>query len=581
MFNPTPSVESHIYSGKSLPPMPEHWLSLGHAFLHQARQQPDVVAVYDSFGVQMTYRETLERSIALAGLLRHELAGCRYVGILLPPSAAAVVTNLALTFLDKIVVNLNYTASQTTFDSCVERCGLTHIITSEKVLKRTKLQSTAEFMALESMQSHVSLSIKAYAWMESHAVPEFLLGLSLPGLSASFNESEHDHLHHIAKIIRGKKLDEVAAIVFTTGSTSEPKGVMLTHRNILSNIWALQTVAKISAKEVVLGVVPFFHSFGFTLTLWAVMTLGHTAVYHYNPLDAKVVASLCEKYKASVLFCTPTILKGYINRCLPEQFKTIRFCILGGEKMSRRLELDIRDKLGICAMQGYGLTETSPVVASNIPWDYEFDDGTKALGHREGTVGFPFPGTKIKIMDLATGDNLAPGKEGLIAVQGPQVMKGYLGDRMRTLKVLGDDGWFVTGDLGFVDNDGFLTVTGRLSQFAKIAGEMVPHLGVEEEIIRVAQLQDHSLAVTSIPDVRRGERLAVVYTDKETTPQSIVDKLKETGISRLWIPDAADFVEIDELPVLPTGKLDLLSIKKIAEQRLCDNPCDLFAEVRT
>ncbi len=569
----TKSLESHVYSGRSLPPMPEHWLSLGHAFLHQARQQPDVVAVYDSFGVQMTYRETLERSIALAGLLRHELAGCRYVGILLPPSAAALVTNLALTFLDKIVVNLNYTASQTTFDSCVERCEVTHIITSEKVLKRTKLQSTAEFLALESLQSHVSLSIKAYAWMESHAVPEFLLGLSLPGLCASFNGLEHDHLHHIAKIIRRKRLDEVAAIVFTTGSTSEPKGVMLTHRSILSNIWALQTVAKISGKEVVLGVVPFFHSFGFTLTLWAVMALGHTAVYHYNPLDAKVVASLCEKYKASVLFCTPTILKGYINRCLPEQFKTIRFCVLGGEQMSRQLELDIRNKLGISAMQGYGLTETSPVVASNIPWDYEFDDGTKVSGYREGTVGFPFPGTKIKIMDLATGVNLAPCMEGLIAVQGPQVMKGYLGDRMRTLKVL-NDGWFVTGDLGFVDNDGFLTVTGRLSQFAKIAGEMVPHLGVEEEILRVGQLQDHSLAVTSIPDEKRGERLAVVYTDRQICPQSIVAKLKDTDISRLWIPDVGDFVEIDELPVLPTGKLDLRMIRRIAEERLLNNPCD-------
>jgi acyl-[acyl-carrier-protein]-phospholipid O-acyltransferase/long-chain-fatty-acid--[acyl-carrier-protein] ligase len=225
-------------------------------------------------------------------------------------------------------------------------------------------------------------------------------------------------------------------------------------------------------------------------------------------------------------------------------------------------------------MQGYGLTETSPVVAANIPWDYEFDDGTKVCGHRDGTVGLPFPGTKIKITDLVTGENLERCREGMIAVQGPQVMKGYLRDPIRTRDVL-DDGWFVTGDVGFVDHDGFLTVTGRLSQFAKIAGEMVPHLGVEEEILEVAQLPSHCLAITSVPDAKRGERLAVVYTEMDKTPQEIVAKLKESSISRLWIPDADDFVKVDDLPVLPTGKLDLLAIRRIAEQRLCDNPCDL------
>ena len=538
------------FSAQALSELPEHWESLAHAFVHQAKTHPNEIAIEDSTGISLTYHDALLSAIALANILHEKLGHEEYIGILLPPSAGAALVNIAITLLGKIPVNLNYTASQCTFNSYVIQCKLEHIISSRRVMQRVLLDSTASFLQIEMLREEASILVKAWSSAETDLIPENLLGYFLAGLKKSAN-----------------KLDETAALLFTAGSTGDPKGVVLSHRNILSNIHAIQQQARLAKKETVLGVVPFFHSFGFTLTLWTVLALGHRVVYHYDPRDARKIGDLCEKHQATVIFCTPTIMRSYLKRGHKEQFKSIKTCILGGEKLKPTLRQDLERELGIVPLEGYGLTETSPVVACNIPGEIILNDNSRVPGNKPGTVGMPLPGTMLRVVNLVTNEDLPNNVEGMIMVKGPQVMLGYLDKPDETASVI-SDGWFTTGDLGYVDSDGFLTITGRLSQFSKIGGEMVPHLNVEREIVGLIGGTEQTISVTSVPDEKRGERLVVLHTKLNMTPEQVVTELKnQKKLSGLWIPDARDFVEVPELPVLSTGKLDLREIKNIARLR--------------
>ncbi len=545
-----PISSSSIVSAQDLTELPEHWESLAHAFVHQAKIHSNEIALEDSTGMSLTYHDALLSSIALANILHEKLGHEEYIGILLPPSVGAALVNIAITLLGKVPVNLNYTASQSTFNSYVIQCKLGHIISSKRVMQRVLLDSTASFFQIEMLKEEASLLVKAWASAETDLIPENMLGHFLAGLKKTAN-----------------KLDQTAAVLFTAGSTGDPKGVVLSHRNILSNIHAIQQQARLSEKETVLGVVPFFHSFGFTLTLWAVLALGHRVAYHYDPRDARKIGDLCEKHQATVLFCTPTIMRSYLKRGHKEQFKSIKTCILGGEKLKPALRADLESELGIVPLEGYGLTETSPVVACNIPGEIILSDNSRLPGNKPGSVGMPLPGTLVRIVSLVSNEILPNNVEGMIMVKGPQVMTGYLDKPDETAAVI-NDGWLTTGDLGFLDCDGFLTITGRLSQFSKIGGEMVPHLNVEKEILRVIGGNEQTISVTSVPDEKRGERLVVIHTPLKITPEQIVAELKnQKELSGLWIPDARDFVEVSELPILSTGKLDLCEIKNIAKLR--------------
>ena len=232
----------------------------------------------------------------------------------------------------------------------------------------------------------------------------------------------------------------------------------------------------------VLGILPFFHSFGFTVTLWTVLCLGKRVVYHFNPLDAKIIGTLCEKHGVTLLDGHADFMRTYLQRCEPKQFATLVHLILGAEKLKPELAREIQEKLGIEPMEGYGCTELSPVVAVNTPHEMTLPDGRTVHGNRPGTVGLPLPGTAVKTVDPETGPTSRAGREGMILVKGPQVMVGYLNRPEATAKVL-KDGWYTTGDLGYVDADGFLKITDRLSRFSKIGGEMVPHMAVESAIM--------------------------------------------------------------------------------------------------
>ncbi|MBX3149688.1 AMP-binding protein [Candidatus Obscuribacterales bacterium] len=554
-----------------LPPLPESWFSLPHAFLHQVRQTPDASAVVDSLGTRLTYRGLLLAAVALANELEKRALSDAPIGILLPPSAAAAVANIAVALLGKVSANLNYTTSQSICNACIKECEIDVVISSEKFLKRITLTVEPERMVnLDNMASDLGLFKRVKAWTEAEVVPEPLLQTIFPGLATQQHlrfDPKWGHLYS-DKIHAENSLTVPATVIFTSGSTGAPKGVVLSHENILSNIHAIRWRGHIKNGEVVLGVVPYFHSFGLTMTLWTPLCLGEMVVYHYNPFDARRIADLCEKFKATTLVCTPTMLSAYIRRCSVEKFASLKNCIIGGEKLHEQQRQEFEDALGVPPLEGYGLAETAPVVACNVSNDVRISNGRTVPGRKNGSVGMPIPGTKIKILNLENSETMARNSEGMIMVKGPQVMLGYLGKPEETKRVI-KDGWFETGDIGYLDDEGFLTITGRLSQFSKIGGEMVSHLAVEEEIVRITGAAQHEVCVTSTDDRTQGEKLVVVYADlNQMPPHTVVSRMRASAMPRIWIPQENDFIRVEEIPILGNGKRDLASIKQIVQSRM-------------
>lgn len=527
--------------------LPEGWTSLGRLFVITARERGKTVAMVDSTKASVTYSEALLKAIALGRALDRELGETKFVGLLLPPMVPSAVANLAVTLLGRVPVNLNYTASKELIDASIQQAGIRKVITSRRALEKFKIEPEADLIYLEDLAKKISAVDKAMAALLAYAMPTGLLGSFLPGVRP--------------------QLDEPATIIFTSGSTGDPKGVVLTHRNVMSNIRQIQQHVQLNRDEAVLGILPFFHSFGFTVTLWTVLGSGFKALYHFSPLDARVIGNLCEEHKATIIFATPTFFRGFLSRCDRKQFAHVRLPVLGAEKLKPELAREIREKLGIEPLEGYGCTETGPVVAVNVPHEMRNRQGQTVAGNRPGTVGLLLPGTEARTSDPETGAILPAGAEGLIQIRGPQVMAGYLNRPEATARVL-QNGWYNTGDLGFVDADGFLSITDRLNRFSKIGGEMVPHGKVESALLEAAGVDEQQLAVTSIPDSKRGERLVVVHTALPKPAAEICQTLIGSSLPKLWLPSAEDFVEVEAIPVLGTGKLDLRTLKKVALERL-------------
>ncbi|MGO9597177.1 MAG: AMP-binding protein [Isosphaeraceae bacterium] len=529
---------------RPLPPLPTAWQSLGRALVDQVRRDPSKVAMCDGTGASLTYAEVLLRATVLGRHLARTVGDTPYVGVLLPPTVPSAVTNLALVLQGKIPVNLNYTCGVGMIDSSIRECGIRHVITSSRLLEKFHLKPEAKLLHLEDVRRQIGVVDKLTGALVSRLVRAGLLERLLPGL---VNDD----------------LDSIATVIFTSGSTGDPKGVILTHRNVLSNVWQIANHIHLAADEVLLGILPFFHSFGYTITIWTALALGKKVVYHFNPLDARTIGKLCEEHKVTLIAGTPSFARIYARSCQASQFRSLTHLILGAEKLRPELYRQLAGWLNIEPMEGYGTTELSPVVSVNLPQEVVLRGGRKVHGNRPGTVGLPLPGTLLKTVEPETEANLPAGVEGVIAVKGPQVMVGYLNQPEATAKVL-KDGWYLTGDLGYVDQDGFLKITDRLSRFSKIAGEMVPHLGVESAIAECAGIDEDQIAVTSVPDARHGERLCVLYTETGISPDEIHKALTASGIPRLWIPSVRDFIPVAELPITGTGKLDLRRLRDLA-----------------
>jgi len=357
-------------------------------------------------------------------------------------------------------------------------------------------------------------------------------------------------------------MDDLATVIFSSGSTGSPKGVMLSHYNIASNIQQIGQTFDLGKDDRILGVLPFFHSFGFTGTLWLPGILGSGSVYHPNPVDGRGIGSLVSRYNVTFLLATPTFLQIYMRACTPEQFGSVQFALVGAEKLPERLAVSFEDKFGLRPMEGYGTTETSPVVTINT-WDFR-SAGFRQVGGKRGSIGHPLPGMVARIVDPDNGESMAPGQSGLLLVKGPNVMQGYLGQEDKTAEVL-DEGWYTTGDIAAMDEDGFLTITDRLSRFSKIGGEMVPHIKVEEKLHELGKLTEQTFVVTGVPDEKKGERLVVLYQNLDKVMiENVNEELITSDLPNIWKPRSDHFFKVDTLPYLGTGKLDLKQIKILA-----------------
>lgn len=517
---------------------------LHRSFARRARLHPFRQAIADGLTPGMSFFKTLAGSIVLARKLKRVLAGKKMVGVLLPPSVGGVLVNIALQWLGKIPVNLNYTASPESIESACRQCGIEHVISAGLFLEKVKMESPRPAILMDHLRSGITpwnrFAGLVWAALFPCVLIERLLG-------APRRRSETD----------------LATVVFSSGSEGEPKGVMLTHRNLASNIEATLQVFPHDSRDGIMGVLPFFHSMGFMGTLWLPLTSGTRAVYHPNPLDARVVGGLIAKYRATFFMITSTLLQGFIRQCLPEQLSSLKYIVCGAEKLSERVREACKEKFGIEPIEGYGTTECSPLVALNVP-NFRVP-GFFQRGTKNGTIGHPIPGVSIRIVDPESHTPLNVNESGMLLVEGPNLMAGYLGKPETTQSVL-RDGWYETGDIASVDEDGFITITGRLSRFSKIAGEMIPHGKVEELLHQLLGLTEQALAVVSLPDEKKGEKLVVLHTLYEGQVTVLHEKLKQSGMPNLWIPDSGAFHRIEAIPVLGSGKMDLRTLRTLAEQ---------------
>lgn len=523
--------------------------ALHRTFINTARHFPWRFAMADTRVPQLRYAAALAHTVFLARRLRKVWEGQDAVGILLPPSVAGALVNFAAMLMGKIPVNLNYTASAETLASCAKQCHLETVISSQAFLSRVQIQAPGRILLLENIAAQPKSSEKLLSLLVAFLLPARWLELAL-----------------------GRKkrasLDDVATVIFSSGSTGEPKGVLLTHYNIGSNIEQIAQTFMLGRHDRLLGILPFFHSFGFTVTLWLPAAIGTGVVYHPNPLDLAAISELTRVYKVTLLMATPTFLQAYMRRCQPEDFGSLQYVVTGAEKLPERIALAFEDKFGIRPLEGYGCTECSPVVSVNAR-DFRAA-GFRQVGGKRGSIGHPLPGISVRVVDPATldhgtGEPLPPGQTGLLLVRGPNVMQGYLGRPEQTAEVL-RDGWYVTGDIALVDEDGFLVITDRLSRFSKIGGEMVPHIKVEEKLHELAGATEQSFVVTSVPDEKKGERLVVLHNLDDVRLKETLEKLGQCDLPNLWIPRANQFFRVESFPILGTGKLDLRRVRDVASE---------------
>ncbi|MEI8290385.1 MAG: acyl-[ACP]--phospholipid O-acyltransferase [Verrucomicrobiota bacterium] len=568
----------------------EQMRPLHRNFIRMAREHPRRFAFADAQTPGISFGAALVKTVFLARRLKTVWCGQGMVGIYLPPSVPGALVNYAAYLCDKVPVNLNYTLSAATLADCVKQCDLQTVITSRKFLEKIKLTPPGRLIYLEDLAGGTPGTVpagtgggnqsagtvfgaptaaeKLAAFLLAKLAPEFLLERILFSTRQS-------------AIGNRQSLDALATVIFSSGSTGEPKGVMLSQFNLLANIEQCGEVIALDESQRLLGILPFFHSFGFMVTLCLPSVLGTGVVFYPNPLDARGVGATVREHNVTVMLATATFLQIYLRGTAPEDFGSLKLIVTGAEKLPERLAAAFEERFGVRPFEGYGCTECAPAVAVNS-WDYRAA-GFYQVGGKHGKIGQPVPGMCVRIADA---DNpwgekiLPPGESGMLLVRGPNIMLGYLGQPEKTaavLRVLPATGgasvatkagspalWYCTGDIARLDEDGFLQITGRLNRFSKIGGEMVPHLKIEEQLQELAGVAEVAFVVIGVPDERKGERLVVLHKLPEADLPVLLEKFAACDLPNLWKPKADAFYRVEGFPMLGTGKLDLRGVKEMA-----------------
>jgi acyl-[acyl-carrier-protein]-phospholipid O-acyltransferase/long-chain-fatty-acid--[acyl-carrier-protein] ligase len=530
-------------------------MSLGYALIQGFKKHGTRNSIVDGKDDKLLgYDKLFAASLALAQVVKRETKKQR-VGIILPPGIGGLMCNIAVIMAGKIPVNLNFTAGRAAIDSAIRQGDMDRFLTADIFVR--KMQSfpwppSKQLILIERLLPKMKFSIAKWLVITKllpAAVLATLLGISKKG---------------------GRK---EALLLFTSGSSGEPKGVVLSHRNLIGNVMQFGSRLGLQSTDSILGCLPLFHSFGCTVTLWYPIIYGLHLVTYPSPLEVKKLAELIEKYRVTLMIATPTFLRGYLRGVNRESLNSIKFCVTGAEKLPRVVSDAFENRFGKHVLEGYGLTETSPVSNVNLPDPEPIGLEEKGFvwlpSHRQGSVGHTLPGMAHRITNPDTGAPQPLHQSGMIWFKGSNIFEGYLNDPKRTADVL-QDGWFRTGDIGRLDLDGFLYIEGRLSRFSKIAGEMVPHETVEEALVKALGLENEStrkIAVVGVPDPDKGEAL-ILLTSVPGGPehQEILDlryRLLDKGMPPLWIPKK--MIRVSDIPILASGKLDVQSCEKIAK----------------
>jgi len=541
------SVESWQAYAKTLPP-------LQYAWLRAAKETGSGLCMADSTGVELSGERFIAATLLMARKLKAKLGSSQNIGLIVPTSAGGSLANMAVLTLGKTIVNLNYSSGTESLRHALALADIDRIIASKQFVTKLKAKgfdlsevlARTEVIWLEDLKESIGKAEGIMMYLMVKLLPASVLELLF---------------------LRKVDTEETAAILFSSGSEGAPKGIALSHTNIMGNIKQMVTLINPTDEDVMLGTLPVFHSFGLTVTTLLPLIESIPVVCHPDPTDGFGIGKMAAKYEATILLATATFLRLYTrNRKLtPLMLRNIRMVVAGAEKLPIEIRDEFKKKFGLDIYEGYGATETTPVASGNMPDVLMIDSWKPQVGQKIGTVGLPLPGSAFRIVDPESFEELKTGEEGMILIGGTQIMKGYIDDPEKTASVIKEiDGirWYVTGDKGRLDEDGFLTIVDRYSRFAKVAGEMVSLGLVENEIVKILGENDQ-IAITALPDEKKGEKL-VLLLEGEMEVEVLKEQVKVLGMNPLFVP--SEYYKVDEIPKLGTGKADFKGAKKMASE---------------
>jgi len=538
------SIESWEHYTSNLP-------SLGSAFIDTAKRNGDELSVADSIAGSLTNNKFLTAVICFSRLIKKHSPE-QNVGLLLPTSSAGYIANMATIILAKTVVNLNFTSSRETLEAAVNKAGIKSIYTSRKFMEKLAKKGIelsdafpeTQLIYMEDLKEDISKATSLRTLIIVLCSPAWLL-----------------------KLLYCKKADinSTAAILFSSGSEGTPKGIMLSHRNIMSNLKQISDMLNTQDTDVIMASLPLFHAIGLTVTTFMPLIEGIPVVCHPDPTDVVNVAKAIAKYRATVLIGTSTFLRLYTKnrRIHPLMLESLRMVIAGAERLRPDVREAFKLKFNKDIYEGYGATETTPVASVNIQDALDVNYWKVQQGNKLGTVGMPLPGSSFRIVDPDSLEELTIGEDGLILIGGSQVMLGYLDDEEKTNEVItliDDKRWYKTGDKGHLDEHGFLTIVDRYSRFAKLGGEMVSLTAVEDAVRTALDKPELELVAINLPDEKKGEKIALIIAE-EIQLEDIKKGMLEAKANPLMIPSVVKLV--DEIPKLGSGKTDFKLAKKI------------------